>query len=111
MDSEINSKANLDEILNSLEVERKKIAETYQTCYILLGLAVLILVVGFFIRFVPLGIIGCLVPLIIAAVMYFRIEDDAAKYKVAYKMNVVGAALKNRKRKFGFYTTKRTSRI
>jgi hypothetical protein len=95
MDSEINSKANLREILNTLEVDRKKIAETYQTCYILIGLAVLILVVGFIIRFVPLGVIGCLVPIIVAIVMYFRIENDAVKYKVAYKMNVVGAALKD----------------
>ncbi|WP_281234784.1 DUF3137 domain-containing protein [Flavobacterium gelatinilyticum] len=95
MDSEINSKANLQEILNALEVDRKKIAETYQTCYILIGLAVLILAVGFFIQFVPLGIIGCLVPVIIAVVMYFRIYDDAKKYKSAYKINVVGAALKD----------------
>ncbi|MCM0666046.1 DUF3137 domain-containing protein [Flavobacterium tyrosinilyticum] len=95
MDSEINSKANLQDILNSLEVDRKKIAETYQTCYILIGLAVLILAIGLIIRFVPLGIIGCLVPIIIAIVMYFRIEDDAIKYKLTYKMNVVGAALKD----------------
>ncbi len=95
MDSEINSKANLQEVLNTLEVDRKKIAETYQTCYILIGLAVLILIIGFIIRFVPLGIIGCLVPIIIAIVMYFRIEDDVIKYKSAYKMNVVGVALKD----------------
>lgn len=95
MDSEINSKANLQEILNTLEVDRKKIAETYQTCYILFGLAILILVVGLFIRFAALGIIGCLVPLIIGIVMYFRIDDDAKKYKSAYKMNIVGTALKD----------------
>ncbi|GAA3734472.1 DUF3137 domain-containing protein [Flavobacterium ginsengisoli] len=95
MDSGINSKANLQEILNSLEVDRKKIAETYQTCYILFGLAILILVVGLFIRFAALGIIGCLVPLIIGIVMYFRIDDDAKKYKSAYKMNIVGTALKD----------------
>lgn len=95
MDSEINSKANLQEILNTLETDRKKIAETYQTCYILFGLAVLVLLVGLFIRFPALGIIGCLVPLIIGIVMYFRIEDDAVKYKAAYKATVVGTALKN----------------
>nr|WP_315246480.1 DUF3137 domain-containing protein [uncultured Flavobacterium sp.] len=95
MDSEINSKANLQEILNTLETDRKKIAETYQTCYILFGLAVLILLVGLFIRFPALGIIGCLVPLIIGIVMYFRIEDDAVKYKLAYKTTVVGTALKD----------------
>ncbi|WP_343614155.1 DUF3137 domain-containing protein [Flavobacterium sp.] len=95
MDSEIHSKANLQEILKNLEVDRKKIAETYQTCYILFGLTILILLVGLFIRFVTLGIIGCLVPLIIGIVMYFRIDDDAKKYKSAYKINVVGTALKD----------------
>lgn len=95
MDSEINSKVNLQEILNTLEIDRKKIAETYQTCYILFGLTVLILVVGLFIRFPILGIFGCLVPLIIGIVMYFKIDDEAKKYKSAYKINVVGAALKD----------------
>lgn len=95
MDSEIHSKVNLQEILKNLEVDRKKIAETYQTCYILFGLTILILLVGLFIRFVTLGIIGCLVPLIIGIVMYFRIDDDAKKYKSAYKINVVGTALKD----------------
>lgn len=94
MDSEINAKADLQEILNTLEVDRKKIAETYQTCYILFGLAVLILVIGLFVGFVTLGIICCLVPLIIGVVMYFRIEGDAVKYKSTFKANVVGAALK-----------------
>ncbi|WP_338840943.1 DUF3137 domain-containing protein [Flavobacterium ginsenosidimutans] len=95
MDSEINSKANLQDILNTLEVDRKKIAETYQTSYILFGLALVILLVGLFIRFVALGIIGCLVPLIIGIVMYFRIDEDVKKYKLTYKMSVVGAALKD----------------
>ena len=95
MDSEKHSKVNLQEILKNLEVDRKKIAETYQTCYILFGLTILILLVGLFIRFVTLGIIGCLVPLIIGIVMYFRIDDDAKKYKSAYKINVVGTALKD----------------
>ncbi|WP_149208189.1 DUF3137 domain-containing protein [Flavobacterium johnsoniae] len=95
MDSEINSKVNLQEILNTLEVDRKKIAETYQTCYILAGLTILILIVSIFIRFPALGVFGCLVPLIIGIVMYFRIDDEAKKYKSAYKINVVGAALKS----------------
>lgn len=94
MDSEINLKERLQQVLNTLEVDRKKIAETYQTCYVLFGLTVLILVAGLFIGFVILGIICCLVPLIVGIVMYFRIEDDARTYKSSFKTNVVGAALK-----------------
>lgn len=95
MDSGIDSKTDLQQILNTLEIDRKKIAETYQTCYILYGLAGLILVVGLLIRFPALGIIGGAVPLIIGIVMYFRIEDDAVKYKTFYKTKVVGEALKS----------------
>ncbi|MEN2402259.1 DUF3137 domain-containing protein [Flavobacterium sp. MC2016-06] len=95
MDSEINNNAAMQEVLNTLEIERKKIADTYTTCYILLGLAVLIFIVGFLIRFLYLGVFGCLVPIVIGIVMYFRVEDDAQKYKAAYKNNVIGLALKN----------------
>lgn len=94
MDSEINSDTALQEVLNTLEVERKKIDETYKTCYILAGLALVILVVGLLISFPTLGILGCLVPVLVGIVMYYRIEDDAVKYKMAYKTNVVGSALK-----------------
>lgn len=94
MDSEINLKEQLQQVLNALEVDRKKIAETYQTCYVLFGLTVLILLAGLFIGFVILGIICCLVPLIVGIVMYFRIDDDARAYKNSFKTNVVGTALK-----------------
>jgi len=102
MDSELNSKVNLQEILNTLEVDRKKISETYKTCYILFGLTLVILVIGLLIRFPALGIIGCLVPLIIGIVMYFKIDDDAKKYKADYKMNVVASALKTVNESFVF---------
>ncbi|MBE8723507.1 DUF3137 domain-containing protein [Flavobacterium hungaricum] len=94
MDSEINTQEKLQQILNTLEIDRKKIAETYQTCYILFGLTVLILVIGVFTGFAAFGMICCLLPLIIGIVMYFRIAEDAVEYKSSFKRNVVGAALK-----------------
>jgi hypothetical protein len=94
MDSEINSNQALQEVLNTLEIDRKKIAETYQTCYILFGLAVVILVIGFLIKFPTLSVFGALVPAIIGIVMYYKIDEEAKKYKIAYKTNVVASALK-----------------
>ncbi|MEN2487771.1 DUF3137 domain-containing protein [Flavobacterium sp. B11] len=95
MDSEIKSKANLQDILNTLEVDRKKIAETYKTSYILFGLAAIIIAVSIFIGLGVFAVILGLVPLIVGIVMYFRIDDDVKKYKEAYKMSIVGAALKD----------------
>ncbi|WP_433765816.1 hypothetical protein [Flavobacterium ginsenosidimutans] len=85
MDSEINSKANLQDILNTLEVDRKKIAETYQISYILFGLAALIIAVSIFIGLGVFAVILGLVPLIVGIVMYFRIDEDVKKYKFTYK--------------------------
>ena len=94
MDSEnINHKA-LQEVLNALEIDRKKIAETYKTCYILFGLAALILAIGLLISFPMLAFFGALVPLVIGVVMYFQIQDEVKKYKFVYKTNVVSSALK-----------------
>ncbi|PBJ05021.1 DUF3137 domain-containing protein [Flavobacterium sp. ACN6] len=94
MDSENTNNTALQEVLNTLEIDRKKIAETYKTCYILFGLAGLIVVIGLLIRFPMLAFFGALVPAIIGIVMYFQIEDEAKKYKFAYKTNVVASALK-----------------
>ncbi|MRX67552.1 Protein of unknown function [Flavobacterium resistens] len=95
MDSEINTNTALQEVLNTLEIDRKKIAETYKTCYILFGLAFVLLIVGFFIRIPIIGFLGFAASGITGIVMYFQIEDTAVKYKVAYKTNVVAKALKN----------------
>ncbi|AWK06602.1 galanin [Flavobacterium crocinum] len=89
-----NTTKTLRDVLNTLETDRKKIAETYKTTYILFGLAGIILIVGFLIRFPALAVFGALVPAIIGIVMYYRIGDDANAYKAAYKTNVVGSALK-----------------
>ncbi|MCP2027370.1 hypothetical protein L1276_002527 [Flavobacterium sp. HSC-32F16] len=95
MDSEINSKDNLQEILNTLEVDRKKISETYKSSYILFGLAVVILIVGLAIEFPTLGFYGGLVPFIVGIIQYFKTNDEAKIYKFVYKTNVVASALKN----------------
>lgn len=94
MDSENTTYKALQEVLNTLEIDRKKIAETYKTCYILFGLAALILAIGLLISFPMLAFFGALVPLVIGVVMYFQIQDEVKKYKFVYKTNVVSSALK-----------------
>jgi len=94
MESETSSNAALQEVLNTLEVDRKKIAETYKTCYILFGLTLAIIIVGSLLGFGVFAIFAGLIPLIIGIVMYFQIDGEAKKYQIAYKTNVVSSALK-----------------
>lgn len=94
MDSEINSNSVLLQALNTLETDRKKIAETYKTCYILFGLAIVLLAIGFLISFPAIGFIGFAISALIALVMHFRIDGDVRAYKAVYKINVVDPALK-----------------
>jgi hypothetical protein len=94
MDSETVPYTSLQRVLNALEVDRKKIASTYTHCYILFGLAVLIIVVGLLLGFAVVAIVIGIIPAIVAGVMLYQIEDDAKKYKETFKTNVLTSALK-----------------
>lgn len=94
MDSEITNNSALQEVLNTLEVDRKKIASTYSVCYVIFGIALLIIVIGLLVGLATMAILLSLIPIIVGAVMYFQIDDDAKKYKAAFKNNVVAPALK-----------------
>jgi hypothetical protein len=94
MDSEITNNTALQEVLNTLEIDRKKIASTYTVCYTVFGIAALLIVGGLLVGVVTVAIILSLIPIIIGAVMLFQIDADAKKYKVAYKTNVIAVALK-----------------
>ena len=94
MDSEISNNPALQEVLNTLEVDRKKIASTYTVCYTVFGIAALLIVGGLLIGAATVAIILSLIPIIVGIVMLFQIDGDAQKYKVAYKTNVVATALK-----------------
>ena len=67
MDSEISNNPALQEVLNTLEVDRKKIASTYTVCYILFGIAALIIVVGLLIGAATVAIILSLIPIIVGS--------------------------------------------
>ncbi|MFC0779816.1 DUF3137 domain-containing protein [Flavobacterium sp. HJSW_4] len=102
MDSEINSKANLQGILNSLEVDRKNISETYKSCYIIFGVAAVIFIFGLIIEFPTLGFYGGVAAFVIGIVKYSKVNGEAKKYKAIYKTNVVGSALKTINESFIF---------
>lgn len=94
MDSEITNNPALQEVLNTLEVDRQKIASTYTICYVIFGIAVLVIVVGLLVGLATMAILLSLIPIIVGAVMYFQIDGDVKKYKTAFKNNVVAPALK-----------------
>jgi len=94
MDSEITNNLALQEVLNTLEVDRKKIASTYTICYVIFGIALLIIVIGLLVGLATMAILLSLIPIVVGAVMYFQIDGDAKKYKLAFKNNVVAPALK-----------------
>lgn len=94
MDLETSHNPALQEVLNTLEVDRKKIASTYTVCYTVFGIAVLLIVGGLLLGAATVAIILSLIPIIVGVVMLFQIDGDVQKYKVAYKTNVVATALK-----------------
>lgn len=94
MDSETVNNTRLQGVLNVLEGDRKKIASTYINCYILFGLAVLIIVVGLMLGFAIMAVVLGVIPALVGGVMFFQIEDDVKKYKATFKTSVLGSALK-----------------
>lgn len=94
MDSEINSNAALQEVLNELEIDRKKVAHAYINCYILLGVGLLIIIAGFIIGFGGYAFVGGIVPLIAGIVICFNTNGEAVKYQSSFKTRVVTSALK-----------------
>lgn len=96
MDSKLNSNSALQEVLDRLEGDRKKIASTYIHCWILVGLAIAILGIGYYL--IPnllILIIGVLAPLIGAIVLNFQVHTLAVNYKSVFKTDVVASVLKN----------------
>lgn len=84
----------LQQVLATMEVERKRIAGTQTKGYIFIAAGILLCVLGFFLGFPVPGVIGGLIPLIYGSVLLFKINDSLTAYQNAYKTNVIGAALK-----------------
>ncbi|MNK35175.1 hypothetical protein D3C87_536910 [compost metagenome] len=84
----------LQQVLATMEIERKKIASTQTKGYIFILLGIAIAVIGFILGFPIPAVIAGLIPLIYGAVLHYKISDSLRAYKNAYKQDVIGAALK-----------------
>ena len=84
----------LQQVLATMEIERKKIASTQTKGYIFILLGIAIAVIGFILGIPIPAVIAGLIPLIYGAVLHYKISDSLRAYKNAYKQDVIGAALK-----------------
>ncbi|MCZ4224176.1 DUF3137 domain-containing protein [Pedobacter rhodius] len=91
----LESNTALQNVLATLEVERQKIASTQKKGYIFLALGIIIIIASFSLNFpVPAAIAG-LIPAIYAGIILYQIADELKAYKEAFKINVIGTALKS----------------
>jgi hypothetical protein len=94
MSFNIESNVALQNVLATMEVERKRIASTQTKGYIFIAAGILLLIAGFFLGFAIPGVIAGLIPIIYGGVLFYKISDALNTYKNTYKNDVIGAALK-----------------
>lgn len=84
----------LQNVLATMEVERKKIASTQTKGYIFIALGIALAILGFMLGFPIPAVIAGLIPLIYGSVLLYKISANLSAYKNAYKQDVIGVALK-----------------
>lgn len=85
----------LQQVLATMEIERKKIASTQTKGYIFILLGIAVAALGFMLGFpILLPVIAGLLPFIYGAVLHYKISANLTAYKNAYKQDVIGEALK-----------------
>lgn len=94
MSFNIESNVALQQVLATMEVERKRIAATQTKGYIFIAAGILLLILGFFLGLPIPGVIAGLIPIIYGGVLFYKISDALNSYKNTYKNDVIGAALK-----------------
>ncbi|KQM78283.1 galanin [Pedobacter sp. Leaf216] len=90
----IESNVALQQVLATMEVERKRIAATQTKGYIFIAAGILLLILGFYLGFPIPAVIAGLIPIIYGGVLLFKISDALSAYQNAYKRDVIGAGLK-----------------
>jgi len=90
----IESNVALQQVLATMEVERKRIAATQTKGYIFIAAGILVLILGFLLGFPIPGVISGLIPIIYGSVIFYKISDALNIYKNTYKNDVIGTALK-----------------
>jgi len=85
----------LQNVLATLEIERKKISSTQKKGYLFIAIGIIVALSGFALGLaVPAAIAG-LAPLIYGGIILYKISDELKAYKEAFKVNVIGSALKS----------------
>ncbi|MFD2582571.1 DUF3137 domain-containing protein [Pedobacter vanadiisoli] len=91
---DIANNAALQQVLAAMEITRKRIAATQTKGYIFIVAGIILCILGFILGFPVTAIISGLIPLIYGGILLFNINDSLTAYQIAYKTNVIGAALK-----------------
>jgi hypothetical protein len=94
MQFDVKSNVALQNVLATMEIERKKISAAQTKGYLGIGLGVLLLILGFVLGFPAAGVVALIALGIVGGVILYRIGDELSAYKHAYKQDVIGAALK-----------------
>jgi len=84
----------LQNILATMEVERKKIASTQKKGYYFIGGGILLGIIGSVLGFPMPSIIAGLAPVIYGGIVLFKINDELQAYKHTYKRDVISEALR-----------------
>ena len=85
----------LQNVLATLEIERKKIAATQKKGYLFTAIGITVTIAGFALGFpVPAAITG-LILLVYGGVVLYKISDELKTYKETFKIQVIGTALKS----------------
>ncbi|MDN3586617.1 DUF3137 domain-containing protein [Pedobacter aquatilis] len=91
----IANNATLQNVLAALEVNREKIASTQKKGYVFIVIAVILTIASFYFGLGGFALLIGLVPAIYGGVLLYRISDELVAYKQAFKIEVIGGALKN----------------
>ncbi|WP_316830300.1 DUF3137 domain-containing protein [Pedobacter aquatilis] len=85
----------LQNVLATLEIERQKIASTQKKGYFFIALGIILAIAGFTLGLPVPGAIAGLASLIYGGVILYKISDELKAYKEAFKIDVIGTALKS----------------
>lgn len=95
MSLEIDGNVALQNVLATLEIERKKIASTQTKGYLFIGGGIVMGVLGSILGFLVPSIIAGLITIVFGGILFYRINDELQAYKDSFKRDVIGSALKS----------------
>jgi len=91
----IEGNAALQNILSGLESERENIASTQKKGYFFICLGIILAIGGSALGLPVPSVIAGLIPLVYGIIILYKISDELKAYKRAFKIDVIGSALKS----------------